>query len=247
MDTMTSSVLWNINEIPTYTSGLKLPVFPSWKILESISWNVISRVGFCVGGPLLSNEIGSGEETSSWVGTSTGTSFEILRSDISSLVLGWFRFFTIFGSVAMMFGRSRCWPSDCKIATFDCSRLLALLCLGDGVFAVDPCGICVGVNEFRGDGVRVGVFEIEIWLMCVGDSECRVGVSRPADDAVVLPHLKISISNQKISDSQKSLSDENLNLTWIFQKSCLDNVIILLLNLTIWQLHKSLATPLPWI
>ena len=67
-----------------------------------------------------------------------------------------------------------------------------MLCLGDGVFDVDPCGICVGVNEFRGDGVRVGVLEIEIWLMCVGDRECRVGVSRPTDDAVVLPHLKIS-------------------------------------------------------
>lgn len=65
-----------------------------------------------------------------------------------------------------------------------------MLCLGDGVFAVDPCGICVGVNEFLGDGVRVGVLEIEIWLMCVGDRECRVGVSMPADDAVVLPHLK---------------------------------------------------------
>ena len=181
---------------PTYTSGLKLPVFPSWNILESISWKVISRVGFCVGGPLLSNEIGSGDEISSCVGTSTGTSFETLRSSISGLelpVLGcfWeFRFFTptIFGSVVI--GRSRCWPSDCKIATFD--WLLALLCLGDGVFDVDPCGICVGVNEFRGDGVRVGVLEIEIWLMCVGERECRVGVSRPADDAVVLPHLKLS-------------------------------------------------------
>ena len=36
-----------------------------------------------MGGTLLSNEIGSGDETSSWVGTSTGTSFETRRSAIS--------------------------------------------------------------------------------------------------------------------------------------------------------------------
>ena len=40
-----------------------------------------------MGGPLLSNEIGSGDEISSCVGTSTGTSFETLRSSISGLEL----------------------------------------------------------------------------------------------------------------------------------------------------------------